>query len=150
MTTPAEYESVQKLAILTKAKREHSDGISIDTVLIEAINAASGINQTARILELEAREGKLHDSLSEILNYSGGADNALADEYVVGRAEQALSLPSSPGLLDRIEAACQKFCDCVSDDIDGPLNGDQVLVVLHFYDETIGALLAELTKGAQG
>lgn len=37
------------------------------------------------------REQRLADSLDEILNYSGGADNALEDEYVMERAIAALA-----------------------------------------------------------
>lgn len=37
------------------------------------------------------RERRLANSLDEILNYSGGADNALKDEYVMERAHAALA-----------------------------------------------------------
>lgn len=46
-------------------------------------------NLTPRQL-LEQRDA-LRDSLSEILGYSGGADNALEDEYVMNRAQAALA-----------------------------------------------------------
>jgi len=39
----------------------------------------------------EDRERRLEDCLKEILNYTGGADNALEDEYVMDRARAALA-----------------------------------------------------------
>ena len=41
----------------------------------------------------------LWESLDEILNYSGGADSALDDPYVLNRADEALSSASGPDLL---------------------------------------------------
>lgn len=59
--------------------------------------AAGMRNATERMrdatLELERRQAiidGLRDSLEEILDYRGGADSALQDEYVMDRARRAI------------------------------------------------------------
>lgn len=71
------------------------------------------------------------DSLEEVLNYSGGAESPLHDEYVMDRAKAALATFSDgaakvptphTALADELETLCcaeteGKFFDCVTDNI---------------------------------
>jgi DNA-binding response OmpR family regulator len=54
-----------------------------DTVALLEAQAQEIADKAARIAELKA-------AIDEILNYSGGANNALEDEYVMERVRAAL------------------------------------------------------------
>ena len=43
-----------------------------------------------QVEKLKAINADLPEALEEILDYSGGADNALKDEYVMERASEAI------------------------------------------------------------
>ena len=64
--------------------------LSGDYPIAKTIRASEGCYQDANGHLLRSSR-ELYEALDEILNYTGGADNALEDEYVMERAFAALS-----------------------------------------------------------
>lgn len=61
----------------------------------------------ARVAALEDRTGELKEALDEILDYRGGADNALEDRYVMERVRGVRDRSASDGTsaLDAVVSA---------------------------------------------
>lgn len=89
MTTETKMSADEVLAVIARHRDTHESLGVVDAYSAQEYPRLRDAH--AAVAALIAERDALRASLDEILNYSGGADSALSDEYVVGRALSALA-----------------------------------------------------------